>query len=140
MIWIFPHKSKLSHVAGIYSFTQNISQKIISFLNMNCCLFCYQKHDNILETNHWLISILKINWNFQKQLLRGVPRKRCSENMQQIYKRTPMPKCDFKEHLLLRTPLGGCFWSFTACLINLWTLRNAGLMMLNISLACVISL
>ena len=30
---------------------------------------------------------------FQKQPLRGVPRKRCSENMQQIYKRTPIPKC-----------------------------------------------
>ena len=30
----------------------------------------------------------------QKQPPRGVPRKRCSENMQQIYRRTPMPKCD----------------------------------------------
>ena len=27
----------------------------------------------------------------QKQSPRGVPRKRCSENMQQIYRRTPMP-------------------------------------------------
>ena len=25
----------------------------------------------------------------------GVLRKRCAENMQQIYRRTPMPKCDF---------------------------------------------
>ena len=32
----------------------------------------------------------------QKQPSRGVLKKRCSENMQQIYKRTPMPKC---EHL-----------------------------------------
>ena len=24
-------------------------------------------------------------------------RKPCSENMQQIYRRTPMPKCDFKK-------------------------------------------
>ena len=31
-----------------------------------------------------------------KQPPRGVPRKSCSENMQQIYRRTPMPKCDFK--------------------------------------------
>ena len=31
----------------------------------------------------------------QKQPFRGVLRKRCSENMQQIYRRTPMPKCDF---------------------------------------------
>ena len=27
----------------------------------------------------------------QKQLSRGVLKKRCSENMQQIYKRTPIP-------------------------------------------------
>ena len=33
----------------------------------------------------------------QKHPLRGVPRKRCSENMQQIYSRTPMPKCDFNK-------------------------------------------
>ena len=31
----------------------------------------------------------------QKQRSRGVLRKRCSENMQQIYRRTPMPMCDF---------------------------------------------
>ena len=27
----------------------------------------------------------------------GVLKKRCSENMQQIYRRTPMPKCDFNK-------------------------------------------
>ena len=35
--------------------------------------------------------------NKQKQPPRGVPRKRCSENMQQIYRRTLMPKCDFNK-------------------------------------------
>ena len=30
----------------------------------------------------------------QKQPPRGILKKRCSENMQQIYRRTPMPKCD----------------------------------------------
>ena len=56
----------------------------------------------------------------QKQLPRGVLKKSCSKNMQQIYRRTPMLKCDFNkvakqlcwifsEHLFLRTPLGGCF-------------------------------
>ena len=34
---------------------------------------------------------------FQMQLSRGVLIKRCSENIQQIYKRTPMPKCDFNK-------------------------------------------
>ena len=34
---------------------------------------------------------------FQKQPPRGVPRKRCSKNMHEIYRRTPMPKCDFNK-------------------------------------------
>ena len=30
-------------------------------------------------------------------LSRSSPRKRCSKNVQQIYRRTPMPKCDFNK-------------------------------------------
>ena len=38
----------------------------------------------------------------QEELSRGVFIKRCSKNMQQIYRRTPMPKCDFnKNHQIL---------------------------------------
>ena len=33
----------------------------------------------------------------QKQPSRDVFRKRCSENMQQIYRRTPMSKCEFNK-------------------------------------------
>ena len=33
----------------------------------------------------------------QKQPFRGVLSKMCSENMQQIYRRVPMPKCDFNK-------------------------------------------
>ena len=42
---------------------------------------------------------------YQNQPSRGVLKKRCSENMQQIYRRTPMPKCDFNKVALqyLRT-------------------------------------
>ena len=36
-------------------------------------------------------------YNFQKQPLRGVSRKRCYENMQQIYRRTLVPKSDFNK-------------------------------------------
>ena len=66
----------------------------------------------------------------QKQPSRGVLRKRCSENMHKIYRRAFMSKwefnklhfgmaavlyikfaaCIFSEHILLRTPLDGCFW------------------------------
>ena len=35
--------------------------------------------------------------NIQKQPVRSVLRKRCSENMQQIYRRTLMWKCDFNK-------------------------------------------
>ena len=47
-----------------------------------------------------LIDIQKIETNsslIQKQLSRGVLTKRCSENMQQIYRGTPMPKCNFNK-------------------------------------------
>ena len=35
--------------------------------------------------------------NFQKQPFRGVRKKKCYENMQQIYRRTTMPKCSFNK-------------------------------------------
>ena len=39
----------------------------------------------------------KLRFNFQKQPSVGVLIKSCSENMQQMYRRTPMPKCDFNK-------------------------------------------
>ena len=36
-------------------------------------------------------------WYLQKQPSRDVLRKRCSENMQQIYRSIPMPNCDFNK-------------------------------------------
>ena len=77
--------------------------------------------------------VLGCAWYFQKQPLICVLRKRCSKNIQQVYMRTPMSKCDFNnvalqrywngaaawvfsckfsEHLFIRTPLGGCFCCF----------------------------
>ena len=61
----------------------------------------------------------------QKQPSRGVLRKRCSENMEQIYRRTPLPKCYTHRHErslvnflnvfrtpFLRTSLDGCFYRY----------------------------
>ena len=43
----------------------------------------------------------------QKQPSNGVSKKRYSENMQQIYKRTPIPKYDFnKAKTVLKITLG----------------------------------
>ena len=38
-----------------------------------------------------------MNEKLQKHPSRGALRKRCSEKMQEIYRRTPMPKCDFSK-------------------------------------------
>ena len=54
---------------------EQINDFIISFLSPYLCAY----------TQYALI---------QKQPSKGVLKKRCSENMQQIYRRTPMPKCD----------------------------------------------
>ena len=41
--------------------------------------------------------MLKQSEDNQKQPLGDVLEKRCSEHMQQIYRRTPMPKCNFNK-------------------------------------------
>ena len=45
----------------------------------------------------------------QKQPPRDFPKKRCSENMQQIYRRIPMPKCDFSKVALHKIALNNFF-------------------------------
>ena len=47
--------------------------------------------NNNMQFSHHLLFV-KLN---QKQQLRGVARKRCSENMRQIYSRAPIPKYDY---------------------------------------------
>ena len=43
------------------------------------------------------INLMFCHGKVQKHPSRDVFWKRCSENMHQIYKRTPMPKCDFNK-------------------------------------------
>ena len=56
-----------------------------------------------VKANKSPLSCLAINAEFitcpmfQKQPSRGVLRKRCSESMQQIDRRKPMPKCDLNK-------------------------------------------
>ena len=48
----------------------------------------------------WQVLLRYGCWNLikiQKQPFRVVSKKRCSENMQHIYRRTPKPKCDFNK-------------------------------------------
>ena len=44
-----------------------------------------------------MMSVKVEMMKLQKQPSRDVLRKRCSENIQQIYRRTPMPKCDYNK-------------------------------------------
>ena len=59
-----------------------------------------------LLRQYWLFNEYSINLtlqptrSIQKQSSRGVLRKRCSVIMQQIYRRTSMPKCDCRNHTL----------------------------------------
>ena len=61
-----------------------------------------QKKNTIIRNTYgnWsLISwrLLISNCSVQSQPFRGVLIKRCSENMLETYRRTPMPKCDFNK-------------------------------------------
>ena len=56
------------------------------------------------------------NSEYQKQPSRGVLKKRCSENMQQIYRRIPVLKCDFNKVAFQ------LYWNYTrheCCPVNL---------------------
>ena len=86
------------------AFTANICKGLS--LNKKETVFCKEEFVHLRE--------------HQKQPTKGVLKKRCPENMQQIYRKTPMPKCDgcstvnlriFSEHPFVVTPLGGCFWN-----------------------------
>ena len=68
----------------------------------------FQSHGFPQEKFNVLLIIIQINEsgkafyrrtlsNFQKQPYSSVPSKRYSENMQQIYCRTLMPRCDFNK-------------------------------------------
>ena len=66
------------------------SLKILK-IKLRKVLFLYQKKKLLQQ------ALSKKKKKYQKQLSRGVLTKRYSENMQQIYRRTLMPKCDFNK-------------------------------------------
>ena len=47
---------------------------------------------------------------YQKQPFRGVLGKRCTKNIQQIYRKTPIPKCDFNK-VEMRNHISACVFS-----------------------------
>ena len=65
---------------------------IFEILNGN-----YEPLNDHYEPLHRYIQQIFFPSDLQKQPSRGVLVKRCSKNMQQIYKTTSMPKCDFNK-------------------------------------------
>ena len=63
-------------------------------IDQNSDIFQYSE-TSIWE--HWNELNKYLTSYFDKQPSRGVLIERCSENMQQIYRRTPTPKCDFNK-------------------------------------------
>ena len=95
------------------------SEKFKMFLK--CLLLPQRKtfNENVFTSTKWAktsaMHFIFTKWNMrkcsllvswggkakgQKQPFRGVLRKKCFENMQQIYKRTSMSKCDFSKVVL----------------------------------------
>ena len=95
-----------------------ISTNLVAFakeiLRKNICikiLFEWRRLTYLLKILRIIIYYILIKFVFkfickkrstQKQLSRGVLIKRCSEYMQQIYRRTHMPKCDNFIEITLR--------------------------------------
>ena len=100
---------------------------MIIIFNPTRVVFCRSGlRSSCIITEFW-VGLAESKINCQKQPSRGVLRKSCSENMQHIYKRTPMPKSDFNKvavhfnwnhasasyfqnTFFLGRPQEGCFW------------------------------
>ena len=74
----------------------------------------------------WLFAHQKAK--LQKQPSRGVLKKRCSENIQQIYRRTPMPKCNFNKVALQSSWMFSC--KFAAYFRNTFSKNISGWLLL----------
>ena len=81
-LWLKANKLSLNLTKAKYSLFHAASKKI--FLR------------EPLPSWKWIILPLNLGI-LLKQPPRGVLKKSCSENKQQIYRRTPMPKCDFNK-------------------------------------------
>ena len=76
-----------------------------------CITVCFLALFVLLERNFIkLLCRIILLPGIQKQPSGGVLKKKCSENMQRIYRRTAMPKCDFnkvaKQATLLKSHFG----------------------------------
>ena len=88
--WTFSVKHKFFHVSIVN--TSEICCKI-NYRIVCVLIFLFVSNPKTLCRK----SVEKLSYLIWKQPPRGVLMKKCSENMQQIYRRTPMLRCDFNE-------------------------------------------
>ena len=94
------------------------------FMNIFCLSFSFRgmKIDSFPFLSLASISVQlesALNSLYQRQPSRGVLRKMCSENVQQIYRITPMPKCDLLNLHLNMGVLLLITWLSEICLMSL---------------------
>ena len=69
----------------------------------------FLKQERVHYLNQWIV--MRVRCHHQKQPSRGVFKKKCSKNMQQIYKRTLMPNCNFNKVAKQTLYLLHIFWT-----------------------------
>ena len=72
-------------------------QVVFKFHLLICCPQYIYLVIHIYLGYSWKVIILLTLVTIQNQPPRGFLRKSCTENMQVIYRRTPIPKCDFNK-------------------------------------------
>ena len=72
-------------------YERSLPALITGFTNKILDNFATSLINNVFDLDLFLDLLI------QKQPSRGALRKRCSENIQQIYRRTPTAKCDFNK-------------------------------------------
>ena len=87
-IWLLESVARSCPIKKMF-LTQVFSSEFAKFLRTP---FFIQQFSFIEHLRCLLLVVNYFQKNFQKQPSRGVHKKRCYENMQQIYRRTPMPK------------------------------------------------
>ena len=119
-------------------FLQSTSGRLLLYLPISTVtdLISKELYDYVhltIQIERWcpfpfLLMPLKIYfWSmiFQTQPTRGDLKKSCSENMQQIYRRTPMPECDFnkvgKQLYWNLTSAWVCSYKFAAYFQNIFS-------------------
>ena len=100
---IFWNASKVFLLYHLVLLVTQLNQKQCHIFNFTLSHFqCHLFSTFLYFSCMSLLFFIRGSDNTQKQSSRGVVRKRSSGNMQQNYRRTPMPKCDFNKIALQR--------------------------------------